>query len=51
MTMAEPQVTSVFRCRFEFKKELGKGGMGEDLAQDAHTWRDGVTLKFLRGNA
>ena len=39
--MAEPAAAEAFRSRFEFKKELGKGGMGEVyLAHDTFSQRD-----------
>jgi serine/threonine protein kinase len=35
------EISDSFRARFEFKKELGKGGMGEVcLAHDAFQQRD-----------
>lgn len=46
--MAEPQAADAFRSRFEFKKELGKGGMGEVyLAHDTYSQRD-VAIKLAR---
>jgi serine/threonine protein kinase len=46
--MAEPEAAEAFRSRFEFKKELGKGGMGEVyLAHDAYTQRD-VAIKLAK---
>jgi serine/threonine protein kinase len=46
--MAEPAATEAFRSRFEFKKELGKGGMGEVyLAHDAFSQRD-VAIKIAK---
>jgi serine/threonine protein kinase len=46
--MAEPEAADAFRSRFEFKKELGKGGMGEVyLAHDAYTQRD-VAIKLAK---
>lgn len=42
------EVTDSFRSRFEFKKELGKGGMGEVyLAHDTYSQRD-VAIKLAK---
>ena len=42
------KATENFRSRFEFKKELGKGGMGEvHLAHDAYSQRD-VAIKLAK---
>ncbi len=42
------EITDSFRSRFEFKRELGKGGMGEVfLAYDAFSQRD-VAIKLAR---
>jgi eukaryotic-like serine/threonine-protein kinase len=46
--MAEPEAADAFRSRFEFRKELGKGGMGEVyLAHDTYSQRD-VAIKLAR---
>jgi serine/threonine protein kinase len=45
---AAPEAAEAFRSRFEFKKELGKGGMGEVyLAHDAYSQRD-VAIKIAK---
>src|SRR5262245_47171733 len=44
----EHEAADAFRSRFEFKKELGKGGMGEVyLAHDAYSQRD-VAIKLAK---
>src|SRR5690349_20354763 len=48
MATTGPDVADAFRARFEFKKELGKGGMGEVyLAHDAFHQRD-VAIKLAK---
>jgi len=48
MATIAPEAADAFRSRFEFKKELGKGGMGEVyLAHDAYSQRD-VAIKIAK---
>ena len=48
MATNAPEEADAFRSRFEFKKELGKGGMGEVfLAYDAYSQRD-VAIKLAK---
>jgi serine/threonine-protein kinase len=48
MTMAEPEAVQACHSRFEFKEELGKGGMGEVyLVHDAYTQRE-VAIRLAK---
>ena len=48
MAASVPEAADAFRSRFEFKKELGKGGMGEVyLAQDTYSQRE-VAIKLAK---
>ncbi len=48
MATTKPEASESFRSRFEIKRELGKGGMGEVyLAHDTFTQRD-VAIKIAR---
>ena len=51
MSMAGPEVAEAFRSRFEFKKDLGKGGMGEVyLAHDTYFRQSDLrVLDVMRG--
>jgi serine/threonine protein kinase len=48
MAASVPEAADAFRSRFEFKKALGKGGMGEVyLAQDTYSQRE-VAIKLAK---